>query len=583
MALDGIFLSAINLQLQCLIGSRVNRIIQVSKFEVVFEFRKPGFQKQLLISANPSSARLNFSSKFFGKQNIQTNFCSLLCRRLIGAFLVESKQLGLDRILFLRFRARDEIGNFQEYDLAIEIMGKHSNIILVNRASGQIVDAIKLVDETMSQFRVVEPKKPYFVVERQNKLNLLSCSVNEVFSRVFSNSNLSLSRAFLASIEGVSPVVARELAFGFDEKAVGLFGELEKERVIEVLSDFKNMVESKKFCFVALMEGKKPREFCWFDVCQFGGLLRKKFFESASELLDFFYDEKMLIERINQRCFNVVKLIDREIDKAKNKKAIRQQELFEAKNHDEYRKYGDLLLANIHNIKKGDTKISVADFFEDGREIELSLDAAKTPSQNVKFYYRIYKKSKVARQKLVQLIGDCDDEIRFLQSERDLVLNAQTQQDVLAVVSDLVDQKYYKKTKVRLKKISSNLVKSNFLRFKSSEGFLILCGRSNQQNDYLTTKKAQKTDVWFHVQDYVGSHVIVFSKGEVLSKQTIVEAATVAAVHSSARDSMNVAVDYALVKYVKKPVGSKPGMVIFRNNKTICVDPDKNLVERLKF
>lgn len=582
MALDGIFLSAVNLELQDWINSRVDRVFQISKFEIVLVLRKPRERANVLISANASSARINFTKKEVSRVKIVPPFCVLLRKCLIGARLKKTEQLGFDRVLFLKFENRNEIGDLVNYVLAVELMGKHSNIILLEESSKKIIYAIKLSEEEVENARLIRPKAVYKLFNLQNKLNLENCSLKQLINRVFYNGSLNLSSALLKSIGGISPIVARELAFGLDDKTLDDFDESEKQEVLDILKKFKKRVVAHDFCFIALLDDEKPKEFCWFDLKQFGNLLNKKCFSSASELLEFFYDEKLKVERINQCCYNVVKRIKNEIEKVKNKKEIRQKELSEAENFDDYKKYADLLYSNIYKIKKGDEKIEVVDFYNNGEKLLIKLRSDKTPTQNIQHFYHLYKKSRNARQLLKNLISDCDDEVKFLESELDVVMRARSENDVFSVISDLEQCGVFKNKHSRIKAKIGRVSKFSFLKYESTDGFEILCGKNNKQNDYLTLKKAQKTDLWLHVKDYSGAHVIILTQGKVVPQQTIVEAATIAVQNSSVSGADNVAVDYTLVKYVKKPNGGRVGMVIFKNNKTIFVSSNPNLVEKLK-
>ncbi len=582
MALDGIFLSAINDELQSWIKCRVDKIQQISKFEVVLTLRQPKRSGKLLISSNSNSARINFSNlKFQSPKNLFA-FCAVLRKHLIGARLIETLQLGLDRVLFLKFENQNEIGDRTKLCLAVEIMGKHSNIILFNSNTNLIVDGIKHIDENCSKKRQIAPNLTYFVLNETNKLNVLKTNINLIFNRVLANETLTLAKSLTESVEGMSSLVARELADGLNFKPISELDEPEKNQFFQRLELFQNRVKLKEFKFIALIEGELPKEFCWFEVEQYGDLLKKIEFESASELLEFFYEKKALIERMNQRCFNIKKRLETELRKVKHKKMVREQELIDAKNCDEFKKYGDLLSCNMLKIKKGNSSIEVDDFYNDGKKIVLKLDVSKTPSQNVQSYYNTYRKSKVAKQKLVQLIADCDDEIQFLNSELDLVSRAETETDVLAILDDLVKAKLYKQN---FKKNQLNLNRKlnlNFLQFETTDGFKVLSGKNNGQNDYLTTKKAHKTDLWFHVKNFSGSHVVLFTENREVSSLAIVQAATIAVANSSVKNEQNIGVDYTLIKNVKKPKGSKPGMVIFKNYKTIYVNADRNLIEKLK-
>lgn len=440
MALDGIFLHAIYLELKNWIGSRVEKVLQIAKFDFLLEFRQPKDRAQLFISANPGFSRINFTKKEFKQQKESSRFFVILQDYLQGAWFVRTEQKGFDRVLFLEFKKSDDFGSVQKFVLAIEIIGKRSNLILFQKHDKKIVDAARWLNGELLKQRPVEPGMVYCSVETQNKLNILSCDFDSVLRRLFLNSNLSFSRAIGETVEGVSPVVAREMALDFGQKPLIEFDEAERVAVVKVLENFKKLVESKEFKFFVFMDGVVPKEFCWFELKQFGSLLNAREFDSASELLEFFCDEKVSVERISHQRCNIIERIKNKIEQLSVEKFSKLGVISKIENFEKYRVYADLLSANLHRIKRGELSVKLENFFGGGEEIEISLDQAKTPMQNVQFYYKKFSELKAKCFKLKNEVADLDDLILFLKREFDLVLCAKTKSEVLAVLDNLASK-----------------------------------------------------------------------------------------------------------------------------------------------
>lgn len=422
MALDGIFLHAVNSELQNWVGSRVNNVFQVSKFNFVLELRFSNSKIGLLVSANPSCARVNLTKKEIKPTKNESAFFVGLCNIVKGCWLVESTQLGFDRVLFLEFEQRNEMAENKKLVLAVELVGKHSNLILFERQSRRIIDALVRFNDESLGFRAVEPGRIYCPVGSQNKLNILTCNFNELIKKLFLNEKLKLSEALVATIEGVSPVVARELVFDVGDEFVLSFSEAEKKEFVETLKQFKKIIELKKFKFFAFLDGADPKEFCWFKLKQFGSLLTAKEFESASELLDYFYDEKVSVERNSQRCYNIVKQIGVELEKMVSRKAGAVKELEELLSPELCKNYADLLNLNLKKIERGSLSVELKNVYGSGELVKIELNSEKTPSQNAQAYYKKFKELKAKRQSLQNLISGFDVEIALLKGKLNLAL-----------------------------------------------------------------------------------------------------------------------------------------------------------------
>lgn len=582
MALDGIFLSAVKSELQNWIGSRIDRIYQPLSQEIVILLRRPKQNIKLLISANSNCARIHFTNNSFNNPKTPPMFCMLLRKHLENGRLNSVSQEGFDRVINLEFETRNNIGNKVIYILSVEIMGRHSNIILYNKETGIIVDSVKRVSSSMSKNRPILPKIKYSSVPLQKKLNILDCDSAVIVNKIAEQKDVFLDKALVSTIQGISPLVSRELSTGIRDKVLGDFSLNDKTILFDRIQKLKQSINNKKYVFVVLMNKNKPKDFSFIDINQYDKTYNKKTFSTASELLDFFYLERDHIERIHQCSDNIINYLKVKISRARRTLDVRQKELQNLGNRDDYRKYGDLLSANLNKIKKGQVVVELENFYDSNKIVFIEIDPSKTPAQNAQKYYKVYKKYKKARVKLRELILESQNEIDFLESELDLIGRTTDEDEINEIVKELREQKYYLKTaenKSKSNKKTKNKIKP--FKFISSDGFTIWCGKNNKQNDILTTKKANKDDIWLHTHNIHGSHVIIFADGKKVPDRTLEEAAVIAAYNSKGRSGGKIPVDYTEVKNVHKPNGAKPGMVIFEKQKTIFVDPSGEVVESL--
>lgn len=564
MALDGILLHSISLELRAQISKRIDRIFQPSKEELILTLRGREGMQRLLISANAMTARIHITQQTPQNPKSPPMFCMLLRKHLTGAKLVDVRQQELDRVLFLDFQTHNRLGDAVSFCIAVEIMGKHSNIILIDQ-EGKVVDAIKRVSEEVSSVRPIFPGKHYHLPPGQEKWNILTKEGEENAKKSASaEDGTSTSQWLMEHIQGISPLAAREFD-GFSHR--------------EALLRLRELLADHRFAFCLLYENKKPVQYSWLDLCQYGDFYQKQFFTSAGLLLDAFYKERDLFERMKQKSSALQKALDNAIARTAKKLQIRQSEWKQTKRRDEFLQYGDLLNANLSKLQKGQTSALLEDF-TGPFPITIPLDASKTPAENAQKYYREYKKSVRARQALKELIRQAEEELDYLESVQDALQRARRLEDVEEIKGELAQQGMIKASASKKKAGAENALPP--YRYCSSDGFLIQCGRNNRQNDILTLKMASKEDIWFHTQKIHGSHVILFTQGRQVPERSIREACEIAACHSKGRDSAQVPVDYTYVKYVKKPAGAKPGMVILTHNKTIFVRPDREKIKTLQ-
>ncbi len=582
MALDGAFLYAVKNELQPLIGGRIEKIHQPSREEVIISIRTREGSKKLFISANAGSARVHITARQVDNPQTPPMFCMLLRKRLGSGKLIAVRQDGLERILFLDFECVNELGDVVTVTLACEIMGRCSNLIIIDH-EGRVVDSIKRVDEEMSRERIVLPGMRYTLPPRDDRLCFLTAEPEEIVSRLREVPPAELSKGLIRVFEGISPVLAREWTFfagrGAELRSDTVEGD-QLDRLLFAVKRTKEQLLSGENCFTAASDRDGMlKDFSFIRLNQYGNLMITKELPSASELLDFFYFERDRAVRTKQRANDLFKLLVNLTERTSRRISVQQQELAACAEKDTYKLWGDLISANIYRIQKGDATAKVENFYsEDCPTVEIQLDIRKTPAQNAQHYYSEYKKCVTAEEKLAGQIEKGEEELQYLDSVFDALTRAESENDIIQLRLELIEQGYIRSGGGKSKPPKALPP----IEYKSTDGYTILVGRNNHQNDQLTLKFAEKTDIWLHTQTITGSHVIIATDGETPPDKTIEEAAVIAAVNSKGRNSTLVPVDYCLARYVKKPSGAKPGKVIFTNYKTAFVKPDTELEQSLR-
>lgn len=582
MALDGAFLCTVKNELLPLIGGRVEKIHQPSREEIIISLRTRQGSKKIFISANAGSARVHITENSVDNPQTPPMFCMLLRKHLGSGKLIDVRQDGLERILFLDFECVNELGDVVTVTLACEIMGRCSNLIMINH-EGKILDSIKRVDEEMSRERMVLPGMRYTLPPRDNRLNFLECSPEEITGRLNEATPAELSKTLIRIFEGISPVLAREWSYFAGRGAHIQSDEISTDqidRLLFVIKRTKEQILNNDCCFtVASDKEGMLKDFSFIRLSQFGTLMYTKEIPSASKLLDYFYFERDKTVRTKQRANDLFKLLMNLTERTSRRIAAQREELTACADRDYYKLCGDLISANMYRIQKGDSSVALENFYDDEcPKIEIKLDVRKTPSQNAQYYYNEYKKSVTAEQKLTEQIQKGEEELQYIDSVFDALTRADSENDIIQLRMELHEQGYIR-TNNRKGKPPKALPP---IEYKSSDGYTILVGRNNVQNDRLSLKLAEKSDIWLHTQSITGSHVLILTDGDTPPDKTIEEAAIIAAVNSRGKGSNLVPVDYCLAKYVKKPSGAKPGKVIFTNYSTAFVRPDTELEQQLK-
>lgn len=577
MALDGVFLRHLKEEIgTSLLGTRVDRVFQPNRDELILAFRGFSVAYKLLISARANSARVNLTTIPVENPQQPPMLCMLLRKKLQGAKLLEITQPDLERALMLKFDSVNELGDHVELTLAVEIMGRYSNIILVDE-NGKIIDALKRVDAEMSSERLVLPGLLYRLPPPQDKLSMLTCTVEEIMARIDAlPRDMELSKALMSVLQGISPIIAREV-----ENSAGLGHEVyvksmtppqRRRTEMYVTTLMETAKNGSGTPHIVIDPQNKPKDFAFMDIRQYGSAMTVSEKESFSEMLDAFYAERDQIERMRVKSQDLLRLLANHADRLSRKIANQQAELSACAERDTLRIKGDLLSANMYAIQKGETSVKLQNFYDENlAELEIALDPALTPQQNAQKYYKNYRKAKTAEEKLTEQIGLAQTELTYIDSVFESLALAENERDLNEIRAELAEQGYVRRRAG--KKNQKQPVLSAPLKFKTSDGFTVLVGRNNRQNDKLTMKDANNNDIWFHTKNIPGSHTVLVTDGKAPTETAMEEAAVLAAQHSRAKDSAQVPVDYTQIRYVSKPQGAKPGMVIYVQYKTVYVDP----------
>lgn len=580
MALDGLFLTKIKDELlNKAVGLRVDKVNQPTRDEIILNLRGKGCNYKLLLCVRADSPRVHFTSHNIDNPQVPPMFCMLLRKHLTSAMIKNVRQHENDRILFIDFDATNEIGDKVELTLCIEIMGKYSNLILIS--GEKIIDSIKRVDHLTSSVRQILPGLTYCLAPQQDKLSLESNDISYILERILSYKEKYLSSAIMNCVQGVSPIVSREIASRVtgDDICVSNLSVNQISSLKQILTQIKNELHSCQKAYMLIESGGKPKDLSHINITQYGDMLEVKEYESCSELLDDFYFERDRICRINHRAHELIKLLGNLIERNSRKLAIQKEELKQCRDKDKLKLYGELILANLYRLEKGVSFYEVENYYDNCNIVKIPCNPALTPTENQKKYYKEYRKTQTAEKMLAELIVEAENEIVYLESVLDELSRADTDSEISAIRLELQTSGYIKNIKGKKQKPPKELPP---IEFKSSDGFKILVGRNNAQNEKLSLKTAAKNDMWLHTQKTPGSHVIIFGEGREISDEAIEEAAAIAAYHSKAKDSSLVIVDYTRAKELKKPSGGKTGMVIYHEYWSIVVKPDQELVNKLK-
>ncbi|MDO4458688.1 MAG: NFACT RNA binding domain-containing protein [Clostridia bacterium] len=584
MALDGIYLRHLKAEIENnLIGGRVDKIYQPSRDELVFVMRTREANYKLLLSARPDTARINFTSTKPENPKTPPMLCMLMRKRLQSAKLIEVEQKGLERAVTFKFDAVNELGDHVVLSLVCEIMGKYSNIIFVNE-EGKIIDALRRVDAEMSTERLIFPGLLYRDPPAQDKLCILDVEVNDVIRKIQALPKaMTLSKALMATLQGISPIISREI-----EAIVGRGSEVittemsdaDLGRLMFALRDLKDRAINTDGTPVSVIDPKlkKPKDFAFMNITQYGSAMNIRRNVSGSptafsDLLDSFYEERDAAERMRTKSADLLKLLSNREERLSRKINNQKAELEETAKREEYRIKADLINSNIYAIPKSASSVELMNYYEpDCPMVTIKLNPAWSASQNAQKYYKDYRKAKTAEVKLKEQIELSEQELEYLESVFYSLAEAKSEQELNEIRAELASQGYVKNTQNKKNNKPESIGKP--LRFEVSDGFTVLVGRNNRQNDKLTMKDSSNNDIWFHTKNIPGSHTVLVTDGRTPTDKAMEDAAVLAAIHSRAKESSQIPVDYTQIRNVHKPQGAKPGMVNYFNYKTVYVNPE---------
>ena len=572
MPLDAVVIHAIKEELEKeLIGARIDKVQMPERDVLLLSVRGNMGNRKLLLSANTGSARIQFTENVYENPSEPPMFCMLMRKHLVGARIQSITQPDFDRLLVLDLSVRDEMGILTEKKLVMELMGRASNIILVDD-KGNIIDCIRRADFGENAMRRLLPgmiyrrplpqeKTPFFAADDEQR--------TEIGRRCALSANPE--KSIMEFFSGLSPLISRELVYRCHGQT---------EFLPEAMDALKESVVKSEFEPVILMREGNPFDFSYMRISQYGETMELAEYSTFSELLDAFFSQKDHAESMRRKSRDLLHKTKSARDRTQRKLNARQQEMEKADDREQIRKEADLITANIYKLKKGMASFSCEDFYEpDCPERVILLDPLKTPQQNAAQKYKEYNKLKNAREHLTKLIEENTAQLDYLNSVMDEIERAESERDLAEIRRELITTGYLRtKKNARKEKVRAQ----GPLSFQSDDGFRILVGRNNAMNDDLSIRKARRTDYWLHTKSVHGSHVIIVCDDQTPPARTIEQAAAIAAYYSQARAGGKTPVDFTMVRNLKKPSGAMPGFVIYHVYETILAEPDEQLVMRLK-
>ena len=573
MPLDAIYLSALTAELKDkLVGGRIDKVQQPERDMLLLSLRAKGENLRLLLAAGTGNARVHLTESSFENPAEPPMFCMLLRKHLVGAHISAVYQPDFERLLIIELEGHDEMGFASQKKLVAEMIGRSANVILVD-GEGRIVDCMRRMDFGGDAQRRMLPGMIYRLPPKQEKPPLLETDSAQRKTMIAgSDRQQSLDKWLLSSFAGLSPLVCRELA----HRCGGSYDTLP-----ELLDAFVDSVQAGDLRPTILYEEGKPRDYSFMPISQYGPSVSCREEESFSKLLDSFYSQRDRAEQQRRRSHQLFKTVRTIRDRIQRKLASQTEELRRTEDRDEVRKTAELVTANIYRIKKGDRTLECVDYYDpECPVIRIALDPLKTPQQNAAALFKEYNKLKAARAHLTGLIEEGERQLDYLNSVLELLSLSETEKDISDIRRELIATGYLRKQGGS--KADRSKGQAAPWRFVTDDGFEVLAGRSNVQNDELTTKTGRRTDYWFHTQRLHGSHVILRCNGLEPTELAIAQASAIAAYYSQGREGGKVPVDYTMLRFVRKPSGALPGKVIYTDYKTIMTGADEALVKRLK-
>ncbi|WYP25034.1 NFACT RNA binding domain-containing protein [Alkalihalobacillus sp. FSL W8-0930] len=569
MSYDGLMTRAVIHECASQLASgRISKIYQPFKTELIFTIRANGKNHSLLLSANASFARAHLTEEKYDNPSVPPMFCMLLRKHLEGGMIKNIQQDQMDRIIHLDVLNKDELGDEKERRLIIEIMGRHSNIILIDPKTNVIIDSIKHVRLDQSSYRTVGPGQAYKRPPEQHKVSPVDASEEDVLKHIDFNAG-KISSQLVDQFAGLSPLLAEEI--------VTRAGMVNKESLPKAFMDVIQPIKDHTYHPEMVLTDKKE----YFYLVPLTHIEGKRLsYPTMSQMLDRYFYGKAERDRVRQQAFDLERFLRNEWQKNKRKLKKLRKTLTDADQAAIYQKYGELVTANIYQIKKGDRRAEVIDYYdEEGKTISIELDPLKNPSDNAQAYFKRYNKAKNSIQAVQEQMSLTEKEMDYLDGLLQQMESA-SPKDLEEIREELMEEGYIKKKQSKKPHKKKKDVKPQLENYQSTAGIEFLVGKNNTQNEYLTNRLARQDEIWLHTKDIPGSHVVIRSLEP--DEETIKEAATVAAFFSKARMSSSVPVDYTRIRFVKKPNGAKPGYVTYDKQTTVFVTPDEDQVMSLR-
>ena len=560
MAFDGLFTKSMTIELQQLVTGRISKVHQPNAQEILMHIRAQGKNFKLLFSVHPSYSRVQITNETIDNPATPPLFCMVLRKHIEGGVIASIRQHETDRIIIFQIHSKNEIGDDMTREIHMEIMGRHSNLLLVDPSRNLLLESIKHLSPSMNSYRTILPGQPYLAPPAQNKLHPFD--ITDELVKVIQSVNESSE--IVEQISGFSPLHAKELLHRFNETTERL------EVYKAYMNEFEQGGSTKQIVDV---NGKT-----FYSPNALTHLVGDKYDEETlGNLLDRVYFAKAERDRVKQQAGDLERWLLNELSKLKLKMKKLKKDFEQAENLDTFLLYGELLMANAYAIEKGLKEVELVNYYDENEKtVLIPLDIRKTASQNAQRYYSRYSKAKTALLKIQQQFDITKDDITYFELLLQQVMQA-SPTDIEEIREELIEQGLLK---ARASKKKKKPTKPSPEKFIASDGTEISVGKNNKQNDFVTFKLARKTDTWLHTKDIPGSHVVIHSDNP--SETALLEAANLAAYFSKARESASVPVDYTVVKQVKKPSGAKPGFVIYFEQNTVFVTPDEEMIRQMK-
>lgn len=570
MPYDGIMIRAVTKELSetCTSG-KINKIHQPKSHDIVMNLRCGGENHKLILSANPSFPRIHFTNETFENPLEPPMFCMLLRKHCEGGVIESIRQVDMERIIHIDIKTRDELGDWTVRRLVVEIMGRHSNIILTNPEENKILDGIHHVTPSVSQHRQVLPGREYVAPPAQNKRNPLTITRDTFLARLDFNAG-KLDRQIVDMLTGVSPLVAKEIRHraGFSQR----------EPLWNAFAGIRDAIQRHEYEPQIITTSDQT----YFTVIELRHLSAQESesFATISRCLESYFAGRAERAAVKQQAHDWYRRFSNEINKNRKKIQKLQKQRKDADKADRYQLWGELLTAYMHQVNQGDHEAHLPNYYEEDQPlVTITMDPKKTPAENAQHFYKRYNKLKKSAAVVEGEIQRAEEENQYFETILQQLENASLK-DLGEIREELSEQGYFKKQNRKDKRRKRKKETPSPEQYTSSEGVPIYVGKNNKQNEYLTSRIASSTDTWLHTKEIPGSHVVIRSR--TYDERTLHEAAMLAALNSKAKDSSHVPVDYTLVKHVRKPKGGKPGFVIYDHQKTVFVTPDAQMVQKLK-